>query len=679
MSFERLTMPSSRLRRALQLGTACALSLNLTLQASAKPPSEDIPSLPHVIKTEPTDFIAKPYDYIVIGGGTAGLVVATRLTEDPNVSVAVLEAGAFVAPGTDPRLDISAQYGSAFGDAELDWNLKTIPQEGLDGRVVDQPIGRVLGGSSMICDLLWQRAAREEYDAWGTTLGNGPTWSFDALQPYFKKSENWTAPPLDIVPGAIDDVTGLSDVFGRDGPIQLSYNNFHPDTIAPAVEAAYGLGVKTNPNPNTGDPSGFSTPARAVDPQTGMRSSALSAYLMPNSNRTNLSVLTRAQATKIVFASQTSGSESSGPARATAVEFIHNNASYTVRASKEIIVSTGALRTPHLLELSGIGGKKHLESLGIENVVDLPGVGENFQDQTFTLLDVKMKEGLTTLDRMRYDSAFAEEQMKQFATNQTGLLTYDTPATASAPLQTLLSPENITFLESLMPSDLLNTTLSTSQKAQYALQRQFFDEGKVGWVELLLLAAGGVLATPEGNASYSTPIVFNLYPFARGSVHINSSDPLAPPRIDPAYFSHDFDVAMHALTTAWLRKWMQTEPMASLVESANVPSEKDVSTFEEWKAYSKKSAVSTLHPLGTAALGPEHLGGVVAPDFLVHRTANLRVVDASVIPLSFSVAPLATVYAIAEKAADEIKLAQTTLSNTAATHIGSTEGKHDEL
>ena len=126
-----------------------------------------------------------------------------------------------------------------------------------------------------------------------------------------------------------------------------------------------------------------------------MRSSALSAYLMPNSNRTNLAVLTHAQATKIVFAAKTDASE--GLARAEAVEFVHNNATYTVHATKEIVVATGALRTPHLLELSGIGGKELLESMNIAPVVDLPGVGENFQDQTFTLLDVKMKDGLTTL------------------------------------------------------------------------------------------------------------------------------------------------------------------------------------------------------------------------------------------------------------------------------------------
>ncbi|VDB91246.1 unnamed protein product [Peniophora sp. CBMAI 1063] len=667
-------MPS-RLHRALRVGTAAAWALGFALPASSEVAPDDVPILPTVIKTEPTDFVAKSYDYVVVGGGTAGLVVATRLSEDPSVTVAVLEAGAFVPPGTDPRLDIAAQYGSAFGDAQLDWNLKTVPQEGLGGRIVDQPIGRLLGGSSMICDLLWQRASREEYDAWGTSLGNGPSWSFDALQPYFKKSENWTGPPLDAVPGAVDDLSGLAQVFGKDGPVQLSYNNFHPDTIAPAVEAARNLGVKTNPNPNTGDPSGFSTPARAVDPQTGMRSSALSAYLMPNSDRTNLAILTHAQATKIVFATRTS---SDGPVRASAVDFIHSGTSYTVRATREVIVATGALRTPHLLELSGVGGKARLESVGIESVVDLPGVGENFQDQTFTLMDVKMKEGLTTLDRMRFDSAFAVEQMEQFATKQTGLLTYDTPATASVPLQTLLSAENITLLETLLPS-LMDPSLSAFKQAQYKLQRQFFEGKKVGWAELLLLAAGGVLKTPEANASYSTSIVFNLYPFARGSVHINSTDPFASPLIDPAYFAHDFDVAMHALTMGWLRKWMQTEPMASLVESANVPNEEEVSTFEEWKEYSRKSAVSTLHPLGTAALGPKRLGGVVAPDFLVHHTANLRVVDASVIPLSFSVAPLATVYAIAEKAAGEIKRAQVTLANIDATHVGSTEGSHDEL
>ncbi|KAI0034678.1 hypothetical protein K488DRAFT_83743 [Vararia minispora EC-137] len=619
-------------------------------------PTEAPFSLHTAIKTSPTKFIRQEYDYLVVGGGTAGLVVAARLSEDPSIKVGVLEAGAYIPTGSDSRLDIIAQYGAVFGDPNLEWKLKSVPQPGLGGRVVDQPVGRVLGGSSMICDLLWQRASREEYDAWGTALENGPTWSFDALQPYFRRAENWTGPPLDVIPGAIDDLDALEGAFGKNGPVQLSYNNFHPDTVRPAFEAAHSLGVRPNPNPNVGNSTGFSTPARAVDRRTGMRSSSLSAYLEVNRNRTNLAVLTGAMATKIIFANRTRLSER---VRATGVEFLHAGRLHAVTVGREIIISTGALKTPQVLELSGIGSRGLLNKLGIQSIVDLPGVGEHLQDQTYTLIDFRMKEGVFTLDRMRFDASYALEQRKQFEDTRTGILTYDTPATASVPLQALFSSTNITHLLALLPS-MFNIS-SGMQRVQYELQHKYFRESKVPWAELLFLASGGAASSPEDNTSYSTPIVFNLYPFSRGSVHINSTSPLDPPLIDPKYFSHEFDVAMHAFATAWLKKWMETPPMAELVDRPNVPAEAYVFTFEDWMEYSRKSAISALHPVGTAALAPEHLGGVVAPDFKVHRTENLRVVDASVIPLSFSVAPLATIYAIAEKAADVIKHAQTSL------------------
>ncbi|KAI0052472.1 GMC oxidoreductase [Auriscalpium vulgare] len=606
--------------------------------------------LPRAILTSPRDFVAQEYDYVIVGGGTAGLVVAARLTEDPHTRVAVLEAGGYVAPGSEPRIDFITSYGMVFGDPAFDWQLKTVPQEGLSGRVVDETVARVLGGSSMISDVLWQRASKEEYDAWGTVLGNGPKWSFDALQPYFRKAENWTDPPSVNLPGDEADDEGLEKVFGKDGPVQISYNNFYPGVIAPAVAAANALGIKSNSNPNTGDASGFATPARAVDPVTGYRSSALTAYFEPIADRPNLVVLIGAQATKIDFASSKKGKD----LVAEGVQFVVDGKEYSVKAKKEVIVAAGTLKTPQLLELSGVGDSKLLKKVGIDTVIDLPGVGENFLDQTYTLTDFVVKPGVISLDHLRNDPSFMAKHQEEFATWHTGALTYDTAATGSTSLQSFLTAQNISSLEALMPSP-DDARLSPLQKAQFKFLHDIFQEGKIGWAEFLVLASGGAASVPAPDTSYATPIIFHLYPFSRGYVHITTKDPLAPPEIDPRYFAEEFDVQVHALTTAWMKTWMETPPIADLIVKPNAPSPDDVNTLEQWKAYCRGNAVSTFHPIGTAALAPESLGGVVAPDFKVHHTANLRVVDASVIPLTFSVAPLATVFAIAEKAADEIK------------------------
>ncbi|KAI0270555.1 hypothetical protein BC834DRAFT_967324 [Gloeopeniophorella convolvens] len=638
---------------ALAAYYAPTLDLPLPAFLSGAPPAQESEG-PRALARSAAAFAAQPFDYLIVGGGTAGLVIAARLSEDARTRVGVLEAGAYVPPGADARLDLVINYGQVFGDPTRDWCMASVPQAGLRGRVVQETVARVLGGSSMISDVLWQRPSREEFDAWGAELGSGPGWSWDALAPYYRKAEHWTGPPALTLPGGrADPDPALGAAFGRAGPVQVGYNNFYPGLIAESVAAGNALGIRTSGNPETGNATGFFTPARAVDPRTGTRSSALTAYFEPNVNRTNLVVLTGAEATKVLFRPRDE-SDKKAPRVAEAVEFVSEGKTYTVHAKKEVIISAGTFKTPQLLELSGIGDRSLLKGFGIETLVDLPGVGENLLDQTYTLIDYVAKKDVKTLDEMRINATFAEEQIALFASTGTGLLTYDTAMTGSIPLQAFLSKEEVATLSALIPSP-VSSDFSPLQAVQYQLLRKWFDEGELGWAEFLMLSAGGAASTPSPDTSYATPIVFHLHPLARGSVHINSSDPLSPPVIDPNYFGHKFDVAFHALTTAWLRKWMHTHPISELLVKENAPGEDAVNTFDEWAEYARSNAISTFHPIGTAALAPEYLRGVVAPDFKVHRTANLRVVDASVIPLTFSVAPLATVFAIAEKAADVIK------------------------
>ncbi|KAH9960162.1 GMC oxidoreductase-domain-containing protein, partial [Russula dissimulans] len=476
---------------------------------------------------------------VVVGGATAGLLVAARLSEDERVRVGVLEAGRYVAPGEDPRIDLVVNYGLVFGDPKDDWNLKSVPQEGVGGRVVQETrvrghVGCLLGGSSMISSVLWRRRSREESDVWGTELVNGPTWSFETLEPYFHKAENRTGRPIKTLPGGKTD-SALGDAFGRDDPVQISYNNYYPGLIEESVAAANLVVALAPIRRRLGNTSGFFTPARAVDPQSGTRSSTLTGYFEPNANRENLVVLTGAEATRVLFEAMIQGK---APRVAEAVEFsISGGKKYTVKAKREVIVSAGTFKTPQLLELSGIGDRTLLMQFCIETLIDLPDVGENLIDQTYTLIDFVAKMYVRTLDEMRINATFAQQQITLHAETKTSILTYDTAATGSVPLQSILTKEEIELLSSLIPSP-VSSNHSPLQGVQYQLLRKWFGEGEIGWAELLLPSAGGARAAPLVDTSYATPIVFHLHPFTRGSMHINSSDPLAPPIIDPKYFGH---------------------------------------------------------------------------------------------------------------------------------------------
>ncbi|KAH9031929.1 hypothetical protein EDB85DRAFT_2145859 [Lactarius pseudohatsudake] len=314
-----------------------------------------------------------------------------------------------------------------FGGPTYNRNLKSVPQERLGGRIVDETVAWVLRGSSMISDLLWQRPSREEFDPWGRELGNGPTCSWDALEPYYRHAENWTG-----------------NSFGRDGPMQISYNNYYPGLIDESVAAANALG-------ETGNATGFFTPFE------------------PNANRKNLVVLTGAEATKVLFEPRSQDKKSLRVAEA--VEFVSNGNTYQVHAKKEVIAVTSTFKTPQLTHrrtrvsaltyllsnfvqikrlktglLSGIGDRSLLKSIGIETLIDLPGVEENPLDQTYS-------------DRLRCEEArinptFAQEQIAlqpkfmRRAAMGTGVLTYDTAATGSIPLQPVLTKEEIGLLPS---------------------------------------------------------------------------------------------------------------------------------------------------------------------------------------------------------------------------------------
>lgn len=330
------------------------------------------------------------YDYIIIGAGSAGCVLAHRLTEDENTTVLLLEAG---GPDDRQEIQIPAAFSTLF-KSEVDWNYETEAQSHLNKRQLYWPRGKMLGGSSSLNAMIYIRGNRRDYDAWQEMGNEG--WGFESVLPYFKKSQN--------------QVQGQSDYHGQDGPLNVM-DLRSPNALSRAfVEAAVELGFAYNPDFNGAEQDGFGL--YQVTQKRGTRQSTAVAFLRPILKRPNLTVETYAHTTRILFAEQADGKP-----RATAVEFIQNDLRQTVQANKEIILCGGSINSPQLLLLSGIGAAQELQKWQIPVVVDLPGVGQNLQDHPTVPLVYECTRSITL------DGAGTALDMALFMLSKSGRLT----------------------------------------------------------------------------------------------------------------------------------------------------------------------------------------------------------------------------------------------------------------
>ncbi|KAI0304334.1 hypothetical protein B0F90DRAFT_1815682 [Multifurca ochricompacta] len=627
----------------------------------------------------PSEFASRDFDVIVLGGGTAGLVVANRLSAPPTSKIAsplrvgVIDAGPYLPE--DPLINVptagnllgNANVGTLVGSPTYDWCFESVPQAGLGGLVLQYPRGKVLGGSSAINSMVWQRGSRADYDVWGTALGNGEEWTFEGLLPFFTRSENWTAPSASTP--ALFGLTpaqkqGLAKVHGSGGPVQITYNNFLTDLDVPAAHAVIAAS-RIAPNANPDDGIDLSMPAqgvaRTVDPRSGLRSYSASAYFDAEARaRGNLHVVTNAVASRIIFDGR----------KAKAVEYQSNGKTYTVAVTKEVVLAAGRISFYILVETHSCRRWEQdtSRSLGIPIVLDLPEIGENLQDHPVTLSDFSLKPGIMTLGMilLHYlierliaakdtlaNETFTSNQQAHFATDKTGVFTYSVAHIGTVTLQSMTTPSEFNAMRASLDKDLAERSLTPLQKVQYQHLKDLVDKGKEGWVEIVVVPSGGVLSPPQPGKNYLTGVAIQQHAFGQGSVHINSTNIHDPPIIDPriADLGWDFDVLYYG--TKFIRKWIQTKPLVDLVDEMITPpaSIKD----DEWVKFVKSVVRTTNHPLGTTAMAPRSLGGVVDPKMKIYGLTNVRVVDASVIPLTTGVAIQSTVYAIAEKAADILR------------------------
>lgn len=481
------------------------------------------------------------------------------------------------------------------------------------------------------------------------------------MLPYYQKFHTFTLPSAQVretlVLGYFDDA-----LQGTSGPIQASFGEEQGPLEAAWPRTFNNLGLNMTGDQLSGTAfGGFSNPG-TIDPKTKARSFAGSAYYSADvANRTNLRVLTEALAEKIIFQG------SARNAVATGVQFVaKDGVRITINARREVIVSAGTLKAPHILELSGIGCKERLESNGIDVVIDNPNVGENLQDHAVGHMSFEVEDGIPSADAFR-DPQVAAAAMELYQSSKSGPLAASTYSSAFTPVngsagisskgevQHLLDrygseQEQAGNLGYQRQAELLRTMLEDGDNSS----AQFF----LGPFQLNVLDGYSPLKflKPSTPGNYISILAALSHPFSRGSVHLNSSDPTQKPILDPKYLSHPLDREILARHIQFLETIVKTEPWASLLkkDGRRIPPGRHVDNLDVAREQAKLM-ISNYHPVGTCAMMPKALGGVVNERLLVHGTKNLRVVDASVIPMQPRANIQSSVYAIAERAADFIK------------------------
>lgn len=529
------------------------------------------------------------FDYVIVGAGTAGCVLANRLTEDPEVTVLLLEAG-----GRDDYhwIHIPVGYLYCIGNPRTDWLYKTEPEAGLNGRALSYPRGRVLGGSSSINGMIYMRGQRGDYDDWARATGDAG-WSWDSVLPVFRRSE--------------DHHAGATDMHGAGGMWRVEKQRLRWEILEAFSQAAQQTGIPATDDFNRGDNTGVGY--FEVNQKRGIRWNASKAFLRPALARPNLTVITGAQAERLVFdGKRCAGSNIAAAARRSS------------RARVEVLVASGAVNSPQLLELSGIGDGSRLQALGIGVVADLRGVGENLQDHLQLRMAFRVR-GVRTLNTL---SAHWWGKLwigAQYALMQRGPM-------------------------SMAPSQL--GAFAKSDPNDPALARPDLEYH----VQPLSLERFG---EPLHRFNAFTASVCHLRPTSRGSVHAASPDPARAPSIAPNYLSTDYDRHVAANALRLTRRIASAPALARYAPEEILPGARYVSEAELIAA---AGAVGTtiFHPVGTCRMGrADDPDAVVDSRLRVRGVTGLRVVDASVMPTITSGNTNSPTLMIAERASDMIR------------------------
>ena len=536
-------------------------------------------------------------------------------------------------------------------------NLWVLKQENLYGKRVSHSRGRVLGGSSAINVLALIYPSKSSIDAWAK-LGN-KGWDFNTLAPYYRKFHTFN-PPSKKTEEALATGYINEELSATSGPIQASFPEVHGPLGKAWPETFKNLDFAMTTDPLSGKSTGgFSYPS-SVDPKTRERSHAGSAYYAPVADRPNLHLLTESLVEKIILTKR--GSD----VVATGVQLNRDNRTEIRKASKEVLLCAGVFQSPQLLELSGIGSRKLLQSHGIDLVVENPNVGENLQDHPISGMCFEVIDSLPTGDIIR-DPAILQGAMEAYQSSRTGPLGSSVHSIACLPVVEFLSERGKSELAKLLDTytELSSPSQRASQNTQHAILRAILESPTDGSAiigmgsrqlhfEACLQKDIYAVTDPKNFVSF---LVALAHPYSRGTVHIASASPSTPPTIDPRYLSHPLDVEILARHVRYIPNIAKTEPLASFVKEGGkrLPEGMDISTLDATKEHVRRNLITNNHPCGTCAMLPQEKGGVVDENLRVHGVKNLRVVDASIFPMIPRGNIQSSVYAVAERAADLIK------------------------